>query len=103
LRLIANIAEIGSIIAIKRKCIRMSQSTVAELLDQILFAAAARGLDQQQLAELAGLSAGTLSRLKNQRNASFASLSRLAAAVGLRLTLSPDDDYVVDVERGELF
>lgn len=81
----------------------MSQATVPQLLERILATAAARGLDQQQLAERAGLSAGTLSRLKRQNDASFSSLSRLAAVVGLRLTLSPDDDFVVDVERGELF
>jgi len=81
----------------------MSQPTVEEILQQILAAASRSGLDQQQLAARAGLSAGTLSRMKNQQDASYTSLSRLAAAVGLRLTLSPDDDYVVDVERGELF
>jgi transcriptional regulator with XRE-family HTH domain len=81
----------------------MSQATVPQLLERILATAAARGLDQQQLAERAGLSVGTLSRLKRQDDASFSSLSRLAAVVGLRLTLSPDDDFVVDVERGELF
>lgn len=81
----------------------MSQPTVTDILERILAAAAARGLNQQQLAERAGVSPGTLSRLKQQTDASFTSLSKLAAVVGLRLTLSPDDDYVVDVERGELF
>lgn len=81
----------------------MSQHTVNELLEQILAAASAIGLDQQQLAERAGLSPGTLSRMKNQDDASYASLCRLSAAVGLRLRLSPDDDFVVEVERGELF
>jgi transcriptional regulator with XRE-family HTH domain len=81
----------------------MPQPTIHDLLERILAAAAARGLDQQQLAERAGLSPGTLSRLKKQNDASFTSLNKLAAVVGMRLTLSPDDDYVVDVERGELF
>jgi transcriptional regulator with XRE-family HTH domain len=81
----------------------MPQASVNQLLEQILAAASDIGLDQQQLARRAGLSAGTLSRMKNQRDASYASLSRLAAAVGLRLTLSPDEDFMVDVERGELF
>lgn len=81
----------------------MAQPTVQQLLEHILSTAAARGIDQQQLAERAGLSPGTVSRLKRQQDASFASLSKLAAVVGLRLTLSPDDDFVVDVERGELF
>lgn len=81
----------------------MSQPTIHQLLERILDTAGGRGLDQQALAERAGLSPGTISRLKRQEDASFASLSKLAAVVGLRLTLSPDDDFVSDVERGELF
>jgi transcriptional regulator with XRE-family HTH domain len=73
------------------------------LLDEILKAAEAKGLDQQTLAERAGLSAGTVSRLKGQEDAAFSSLSRLAQVVGLRFALVPDDDYAARVERGELF
>jgi transcriptional regulator with XRE-family HTH domain len=74
-----------------------------DLLEQILAAARARGLDQRALAARAGLSVGTLSRLKQQEDAAYSSLSRLAAAVGLRFALVPDDDYAAEVERGELF
>ena len=81
----------------------MAQSDVPQLLDEILRAAKAQGLNQQTLARRAGLSAGTLSRMKSQDDASVASLNRLAAAVGLRLTLVPDEDYIADVERGTLF
>jgi len=81
----------------------MSQPAVHDLVVQILAAAREQGMDQQQLAELAGLSTGTISRIKHQSDASYSSLSRLAAAVGLRLTLTADNDYVADVELGRLF
>ena len=81
----------------------MPTPPVRLLLDRILEAARSRGLDQRELAQRAGLSMGTLSRLKKQDDAAFSTLSRLATAVGLRLTLAPDDDYAADVERGELF
>jgi len=77
--------------------------TPARLLEEILAAAQARGLDQRQLAARAGLSPFTISRLKGQDDASLATLDRLAAAVGLRLALLPDDALLADVERGELF
>jgi len=77
--------------------------TPAQLLEEILAAARARGLDQQRLAARAGLSPFTISRLKHQGDASLTTLGRLAAAVGLRLALVPDDQVVADVERGDLF
>jgi len=73
------------------------------LLEEILAAARAQGLDQRRLAARAGLSPFTISRLKRQGDASLATLGRLAAAVGLRLALVPDDQVVADVERGDLF
>lgn len=81
----------------------MPQPTVHELIQQILDAAREQGMDQQQLAELAGLSTGTVSRIKQQTDASYSSLSKLAAAVGLRFTLTADNDFVTDVELGRLF
>jgi transcriptional regulator with XRE-family HTH domain len=81
----------------------MAEPGVPQLLDEILRAAKAQGLNQQTLARRAGLSAGTLSRMKTQDDASLASLNRLAAAVGLRLALVADDDFIADVERGTLF
>lgn len=73
------------------------------LLEEILAAAREQGLDQRRLAIRAGLSPFTISRLKRQGDASLTTLSRLAAAVGLRLALVADDEVVADVERGELF
>jgi len=65
----------------------MSEAGVPQLLDEILRAAKAQGLNQQTLARRAGLSAATLSRMN----------------VGLRLTLVADDNFIADVERGTLF
>jgi len=81
----------------------MPSSPLATLLDEILRAARAQGLDQKTLAERAGLSAPTLSRMKSQDDVALSTVVRLAEAVGLRLTLTAADSYVADVERGDLF
>ncbi|HEX9593917.1 MAG TPA: helix-turn-helix transcriptional regulator [bacterium] len=81
----------------------MPLSSLAPLLDEILRAAKAQGLDQKSLAARAGLSAPTLSRMKSQDDVALSTLVRLAAVVGLRLALVAADDFVAEVERGELF
>ena len=81
----------------------MFPSPLATLLDEIFRAAKAQGLDQKSLAERAGLSAPTLSRIKSQDDVALSTVVRLAAVVGLRLTLTAADSYVAEVERGELF
>jgi transcriptional regulator with XRE-family HTH domain len=81
----------------------MPLSSLAPLLDEILRAAKAQGLDQKSLAVRAGLSAPTLSRMKSQDDVALSTLVRLAAVVGLRLALVAADDFVAEVERGELF
>ena len=81
----------------------MPSHPLPSLLDEILRAARAQGLDQKTLAERAGLSAPTLSRIKGQDDVALSTIVRLAAVVGLRLTLTAADSYVTDVERGELF
>jgi transcriptional regulator with XRE-family HTH domain len=81
----------------------MPLSSPAPLLDEILRAAKAQGLDQKSLAARAGLSAPTLSRMKSQDDVALSTLVRLAAVVGLRLALVAADDFVAEVERGELF
>ena len=81
----------------------MLSSPLATLLDEIFRAAKAQGLDQKSLAERAGLSAPTLSRMKGQDDVALSTVVRLAAVVGLRLTLTAADSYVAEVERGELF
>ena len=81
----------------------MPSPLIPSLLEEILRAARAQGLDQKTLAERAGLSAPTLSRIKGQDDVALSTLVRLAAVVGLRLTLTAADTYVAEVERGELF
>jgi transcriptional regulator with XRE-family HTH domain len=81
----------------------MPLSPLAALVDEILRAAKAQGLDQKSLAARAGLSAPTLSRMKTQEDVALSTVARLAAVVGLRLTLTASDTYVAEVERGELF
>jgi transcriptional regulator with XRE-family HTH domain len=81
----------------------MPLSSLAPLLDEILRAAKAQGLDQKSLAARAGLSAPTLSRMKSQDDVALSTLVRLAAVVGLRLALVAADGFVAEVERGELF
>jgi len=81
----------------------MPSSPLPSLLDEVFRAAKAQGLDQRTLAERAGLSAPTLSRIKGQDDVALSTIVRLAAVVGLRLTLTAADSYVAEVERGELF
>ncbi|RMF85629.1 MAG: XRE family transcriptional regulator, partial [Nitrospirae bacterium] len=65
----------------------MASTALTPLLEEILRHAREQGLDQRRLAERAGLSPFTISRLKRQGDASLETVSRLAAAVGLRLAL----------------
>jgi transcriptional regulator with XRE-family HTH domain len=59
------------------------------LLQQVLQAAEARGLDQARLAEQAGLSPETISRAKKRADMDVGTLKALAAVVGLDLSLRP--------------
>ena len=84
---------------------RTSQSTsvAATLMDDILAQARARDWTQSQLAARAGLPDSSISRIKRSGRADLDTLARLAAALGLRLTLVPDHDYAEKINRGELF
>ena len=59
----------------------------SRLLQQVLAAAEAQGLDQVRLAELSGLKPETISRAKKRRDMELGTLARLAAVVGLEVTL----------------
>ncbi len=59
------------------------------LLGQVLEAAGARGFDQAQLANEAGLKPETISRAKKRVGMALSTLSRLASAVGLQVVLQP--------------
>ncbi len=64
-------------------------STSQSLVETVLHAAQAQGLDQSRLARRAGLRAETVSRAKHRGTIDLASLQALAQAVGLELTLQP--------------
>jgi transcriptional regulator with XRE-family HTH domain len=81
----------------------MPDSTAQRLLAEILATGKRQGLTQALIAERAGLAAETLSRLKRADDVRLSSLQRLAAVVGLRLTLVADDDLAEQIGRRELF
>jgi transcriptional regulator with XRE-family HTH domain len=83
--------------------ITQSDSAAASLMAEILDQARARGWSQAVLARRASLPDSSISRIKRSGRADLETLARLAAAVGLRLTLVPDSDYTEKVSRGELF
>jgi len=83
--------------------ITQNDSVVASLVAEILDQARARGWSQAVLARRASLPDSSISRIKRSGRADLETLARLAAAVGLRLTLVPDSDYTEKVSRGELF
>lgn len=57
------------------------------LIDRILEAARSKGLDQKTLADLAGIRAETISRAKKRGSMDVSTVTRLARAAGLELTL----------------
>lgn len=77
--------------------------SVRQILDQILAAAAAQGLDEQALARRAGAAPETLSRMKTRGHGDFGLLVRLARVVGLKLVAVPDDAALDALRRGEFF
>ena len=81
----------------------MQDPQLHRLLTEILATARSQGLTQVELAARAGIAVETLSRMKRADDLRFSSLRRLAAAVGLRLALLPDDDLAEQVSRQALF
>lgn len=69
----------------------MPTSHLASLIEQIILAAKAKGLDQKRLLEKAGLGASTLSKIKQAGDVRFSTLERLANVVNLRISLSSND------------
>jgi DNA-binding phage protein len=63
----------------------------------------AQGLSQAQWAQRAGVRAETVSRLKRSGNADLATLTALAAAVGMQLIAVPANDFAVQAVRGTVF
>ena len=83
--------------------ISRNESLAASLMAEILRHAKARGWSQNTLAQRASVPDSSISRIKRSGRADLDTLSKLASAVGLRLTLLPDNDYTEKVNRGELF
>ena len=83
--------------------ITQNDSATASLMTEILDQAKTRGWSQAMLARHASLPDSSISRIKRSKRADLETLARLAAAVGLRLTLIQDSDYTEKVSRGELF
>ena len=83
--------------------ISQNESLAASLMAEILRHAKARGWSQNALAQRASVPDSSISRIKRSGRADLDTLSKLASAVGLRLTLLPDNDYTEKVNRGELF
>jgi len=83
--------------------ISQNESLTASLMAEILEHAKARGWSQNTLAQRASVPDSSISRIKRSGRADLDTLSKLASAVGLRLTLLPDNDYTEKVNRGELF
>ena len=81
----------------------MTDQASQPLLAEILDAAQRRGLTQAQLAAQAGIAVETLSRLKKADDLRLSSLARLAAVVGLKVALAPDDDLAAQVLDRDLF
>jgi len=73
------------------------------VLEQILKAAEAQGIDESALARRAGARPETLSRMKTRGNGDFGLLAKLARVVGLRLTAVPDSEPLDALRRGEFF
>lgn len=73
------------------------------VLKEILSAAQAQGLDEQDLARRAGATPETLSRMKSRGNGEFGLLVRLARVVGLRIAVLPDNPALESLQRGEFF
>jgi transcriptional regulator with XRE-family HTH domain len=80
-----------------------NESLTASLMTEILEHAKARGWSQNTLAQRASVPDSSISRIKRSGRADLDTLSKLASAVGLRLTLLPDNDYTEKINRGELF
>lgn len=72
-------------------------------LNEILLAGKAQDLPAYELAQRAGVTPETLSRMKKRGHGDWSVLNRMAKAVGKRLTLIPDDSTIAALRRGEFF
>ncbi len=76
---------------------------IDQLLSEIVTAGKSQGLDQKAIVAKAGLGASTLSKAKAADDMRVSTLRRLANAVGLRLTLAPNDPHLDKLLSRRLF
>lgn len=74
-----------------------------QLLDEIVAIGKRQGKNQKELARAAGMDEATLSRAKKRGDMYYSSLESLCSAIGMRITLVPDNTVADKVRKGELF
>lgn len=81
----------------------MDRDETERLLHLIIAAGASRGLREKDILSRAGLGKTTLSKIKKAGDTKISTLSRMAHAVGLRLTLAPNNPTLDQLLNRELF
>mgnify|MGYP001561322086 FL=1 len=81
----------------------MDRDETERLLRLIIETGASRGLREKDILSRAGLGKTTLSKIKKAGDTKISTLSRLAKAVGLRLTLAPNNPTLDQLLNRELF
>lgn len=76
---------------------------MSSVLDAIIDAGHAKGLHQGDIARLAGIHPGSLSRAITSGRCQLATAEALARAVGLRLVCVPDNDLAERLVQGNVF
>lgn len=79
------------------------QEAFVRLLNEVIERGYEQGMDGKTMAKRLPISPETLSRMKNRKNADFATLDALGRLVGLRLAYVPDDDALETIRKGEFF
>ena len=78
-------------------------AVIPQLLAEIIDQGKRQGLTQQEIATRAGLQPESLSRAKKSGDMRVSSLEQLAHAVGLKLSLAPDQPVIEKISAGSLF
>jgi len=81
----------------------MAETVTHVLLTEIIAAGKSQGLDQKKIVARAGVGASTLSKAKANADLRVSTLARLANAVGLRVSLAPNDPTLTSLLNRQLF
>ncbi|MHB8472691.1 MAG: helix-turn-helix domain-containing protein [Gammaproteobacteria bacterium] len=81
----------------------MAETVTHVLLTEIIAAGKFQGLDQKKIVARAGVGASTLSKAKANADLRVSTLARLANAVGLRVSLAPNDPTLTSLLNRQLF